>query len=129
MNLLLDMNISPALCPLLSAAGHSAVHWADVGAPDAPDIEIMQWAKQNGYVVITHDLDFGAILAVTGLDKPSVMQVRRPGAMRDQKKLAALLVHFLEKYEQHLEDGALIVFNDIQSRVRILPLRTQENSQ
>ncbi len=36
----------------------------------------MQWAIANGYVVFTHDLDFGTMLALSGADGPSVLQVR-----------------------------------------------------
>ena len=36
----------------------------------------MGFARVNGYVVLTHDLDFGAILAATHGNKPSVVQIR-----------------------------------------------------
>ena len=42
-----------------------------VGEPNARD-DIMDFARTNNYVVLTHDPDFGAILAVTHGDKPSV---------------------------------------------------------
>lgn len=76
MKLLVDMNLSPAWLPVLQAAGHEVQHWSTKGNPRALDREIMAWARQNGYVVFTHDLDFGALLAVTGAEGPSVIQVR-----------------------------------------------------
>jgi len=36
----------------------------------------MAYASVNGYVVLTHDLDFSAILAATQGEKPSVVQIR-----------------------------------------------------
>jgi predicted nuclease of predicted toxin-antitoxin system len=36
----------------------------------------MKWANDNGYVVFTHDLDFGALLATTHAQGPSVIQIR-----------------------------------------------------
>ena len=36
----------------------------------------MAFAGANGCVVLTHDLDFGAILAATQGRKPSVVQIR-----------------------------------------------------
>lgn len=36
----------------------------------------MQYARDHGRVVITHDLDFTTILALTNWDKPSVVQIR-----------------------------------------------------
>lgn len=45
----------------LSDAGIEAAHWSDLGAGNAPDAEIMAFAKGHDYVVFTHDLDFSAI--------------------------------------------------------------------
>jgi predicted nuclease of predicted toxin-antitoxin system len=36
----------------------------------------MDWARANVYVVFAHDLDFGAILAVTRAEGPSVLRTR-----------------------------------------------------
>ena len=60
----------------LGAAGIEAAHWASVGEPDALDTDIMAYAAAGDYVVLTHDLDFGAILAATNGAKPSVVQFR-----------------------------------------------------
>jgi len=65
MRLLIDMNLSPELCARFSALGHEAVHWSSLGDYNAPDIAIMAHATANAFVVLTHDLDFGAILAAT----------------------------------------------------------------
>lgn len=37
---------------------------------------VMGWARENGHVVFTHDLDFGTLLALTRASGPSVVQVR-----------------------------------------------------
>src|SRR6478736_6533518 len=92
----IDMNLSPAWADLLQANGWSAVHWSSVGDPRATDREIMDWALANGYVVFTHDLDFGTALALTHAAGPSVLQVRGqdvlPGHM-GPLVLAALRQH------------------------------------
>ncbi len=54
----------------------SAVLSGPLGTGNAPDTEIMAYAKANHYVVLTHDLDFGAILAANHGEKPSVVQIR-----------------------------------------------------
>ena len=119
MNLLLDMNLTPALCQSLGKEGWNAIHWSSVGDPRAEDEIIMEWAKVHGYTVVTNDLDFGAILAVTRASGPSVVQVRiedlRPG------KLAPLLIQVLRNYESAIATGALIVVDVANSRVRMLP--------
>ncbi|MBV8534818.1 MAG: DUF5615 family PIN-like protein, partial [Alphaproteobacteria bacterium] len=66
MKFLVDMNLAPAWCGVFRQAGWDAVHWSSVGAPDAADVEIMSWVLDRGYVLFTHDLDFGAILAAAG---------------------------------------------------------------
>ena len=63
MKILLDMNLSPALVQKLSSLTHTSIHWSEVGDARASDREIMAWAAENGYTVLTHDLDFGALLA------------------------------------------------------------------
>jgi predicted nuclease of predicted toxin-antitoxin system len=74
--LLIDMNLSPPWVDFLESAGIEAAHWASVGERDALDTDIMAYAAAEDYVVLTHDLDFGAILAVTNGAKPSVVQFR-----------------------------------------------------
>jgi predicted nuclease of predicted toxin-antitoxin system len=63
MRLLVDMNLSPNLCRSLAALGHEAVHWSEVGEPTAADETVMAYARDNGCVVVSHDLDFSAMLA------------------------------------------------------------------
>ncbi|HEX6137771.1 MAG TPA: DUF5615 family PIN-like protein [Casimicrobiaceae bacterium] len=71
------MNLAPGWIPVLIDAGFEAVHWSTVGALNATDAEITHFAAANGQVVLTHDLDFGAILAATQRSKPSVVQILR----------------------------------------------------
>ena len=56
MKLVVDMNLSPEWVKVLVEAGWETIHWSKVGDFHATDIEIMAWAKRNGYVVFTHDL-------------------------------------------------------------------------
>ncbi len=65
MKLLLDMNLSPRWIQTLGDQGWETVHWTSVGDPRASDRVIMEWAHDHDHVVITHDLDFGALLAAT----------------------------------------------------------------
>ena len=76
MKLLVDMNLSPRWVAWLAREGIEATHWSTVGAATATDEEIMAYAGRNGFVVFTHDLDFGAILAATHGNGPSVVQIR-----------------------------------------------------
>ncbi len=59
------MNLSPRWVEFLAEAGFGAKHWSSVGPPDASDAEIMAYSRTRGDIVLTHDLDFSAILATT----------------------------------------------------------------
>jgi predicted nuclease of predicted toxin-antitoxin system len=120
MKLLLDMNLSPDWVQTLTALGWEAVHWNSIGNPRAPDREIMDWAAVNSHVVVTHDLDFGAMLAATQANCPSVIQARTQDVT--PASLAPLLDRLLRQFQAELEAGALIVFDVATTRVRILPL-------
>jgi hypothetical protein len=60
MKLLVDTNLSPNWVGSLNQAGFEAVHWSEVGSANSDDPEIMRYAKAQGLVVLTNDLDFGA---------------------------------------------------------------------
>lgn len=120
MKLLIDMNLSPEWVPLLKEAGFEAAHWSSIGRPDAPDYEILTYAKSNRHVVFTHDLDFGTILAVTKADCPSVIQIRTQDVTPEN--LGSLIVSALHQFEKHLEDGAIVTIDQKRLRARILPL-------
>jgi len=70
MKVLIDMNLSPEWAPFLSGRYIEAIHWSELGAPDATDRVIMACARASDCIGLTQDLDFGAILAVTGAMKP-----------------------------------------------------------
>jgi len=118
--ILIDMNLSPDWATLLEREGWSAVHWSAVGDPGAADRTIMDWAVANGYVVFTHDLDFGTTLALTHQTGPSVFQVRAQDVLSDH--LEATVIAALRQHETDLEDGALVVVDQKKSRVRVLPI-------
>ena len=80
----------------------------------------MDWARANEYVVFTHDLDFGAILAVTRAEGPSVLQVRAQNVLPEH--LGEVVTAALRQVAQQLEAGALITVDEGTSRARILPI-------
>ena len=121
MKLLIDMNLSPTWVSVLKEAGLEPVHWSSIGRPDAPDNEILGYARSNGYVVFTHDLDFGTILAATKANCPSVIQIRSQNVTPEH--LGRLVVSALHQFEKHLKAGALVTVDEKKLRVRILPLQ------
>lgn len=121
MNVLGDMNLSPRWVSLLADAGIEAAHWSTLGAANAPDTEIMAFAKANGYVVLTHDLDFSAILAATQGDKPSVVQIRAENVSPDV--IGKPVIDALRQMAAELTEGALLTIDPNPTRLLLLPLQ------
>ena len=120
----MDMNLSPRWVDVLCANGFNALHWASVGNPRATDRAIMMHAAQHQLLVLTHDLDFGAILAASDLAAPSVVQIRSGDA--SPAVIAAPVLLALRQMEPELAADALATVDTIRSRVRLLPLRERE---
>lgn len=120
MKILVDMNLSPDWVEAFARHNIAAVHWSTVGDPRAEDTVLMSWARTNGYIVFTHDLDFGAVLALTQAESPSVIQVRTQDVT--PAHLAEIVIGVLRNSESALETGALIVVDEGKSRLRLLPL-------
>ena len=120
MKLLIDMNLSPRWVSVLMEAGFDAVHWSTLGRSNALDTEIMDFAKANGYVVLTHDLDFGAILAATHGEKPSVVQIRSEDVSPDV--IGKSVIFALRQMTSELDEGALLTLDPNRPRLRMLPL-------
>ena len=120
MKILLDMNLSPEWVSFLEQAGFACVHWSTVGDPRAPDWELLAWARERGYVLFTHDLDFGALLAATRDRGPSVIQVRVKDTL--PSAVGPDVVRVLHLRRDVLEQGALVTIDKAQARVRVLPI-------
>ena len=120
MKLLIDMNLSPSWVSVLEQAGFKAVHWSKIGNHCARDTEIMEWARSNEYAVLTHDLDFGAILAATAATSPSVIQMRTQDV--NPQHVGNLIVSVLKQFQEHLRRGSIISVDQENARVRVLPL-------
>ena len=118
--LLIDMNLSPAWVAVLRRQGWESVHWSDVGNSRASDREIMDWALAHGYIVFTHDLDFGTMLALTHEAGPSVLQIRAESILPDH--IEGPVIAALNQHESDLASGALVVVDESRSRVRVLPI-------
>jgi predicted nuclease of predicted toxin-antitoxin system len=120
MKILVDMNLPPEWARFFAAHGIEAAHWSTIGNPRARDSEIMAWARQQGHIVFTHDLDFAAIVATTNAEGPSVVQIRTqdvlPSAVGDD------ILQVLKDHGDVLAQGAIITVDKVTSRVRILPI-------
>jgi len=116
------MCLSPSWVDYLAAQDIDARHWSDVGVPTASDRSIMDFARRNGMVLFTHDLDFGAILALTHVVGPSVIQVRTEDPVPEV--IGLLVVSAIVEQADHLRRGALVTIEPDRLRVRVLPINS-----
>lgn len=122
MRLLVDVNLSPDWVSFFQDRGIDAVHWISIGEPSAADRQIMEWARKNNCIVFTHDLDFGALHAMTQSTGPSVIQVRCQDVM--PAAIGESVVRVLGEHQELLEAGAIVSVDELASRVRILPIKS-----
>ncbi len=119
MKLLIDMNLSPRWVDFLGSAGYDVAHWSSVGSVAARDSEITEYAIEHGYVIMTHDLDFSAILAASKGSKPSIIQIRAEDI--SPEVIGLPVINALVQMEQELSKGALVTIDPGRTRLRILP--------
>ena len=120
MKILVDMNLSPLWADFLTRNGIEALHWSSIGPPDAPDMEIFTFAKTHDFTVMTNDLDFGFILAITHGKKPSVIQTRTGALGYD--RIGDIVISAINLLTADIEKGALVTIDPHKTRVTMLPL-------
>lgn len=120
MKILIDMNLSPKWAPFFAEYGIDAAHWSTIGDPTASDSQILDYAYTHGFVVFTHDLDFGALLAARKSRGPSVIQVRTQDLL--PMAIGTIVLRAIQVSQTYLESGALITVEPAQNRIRLLPI-------
>ncbi|HET6931044.1 MAG TPA: DUF5615 family PIN-like protein [Candidatus Acidoferrum sp.] len=120
MKLLLDQGLPRSTVLHLSNAGIESAHVGEVGYATASDARILDFANQNGSIVVTLDADFHTLLAISGAIGPSVIRVRIEGL--GGAELASLLVTVLKVCKDDVKKGAMVSVTESGFRIRKLPL-------
>ncbi len=121
MKFLLNMNLPRLLGEGLQGAGHEFRHAGDVGLSRADDAAIVAAARNAGEVILTHDLDYGHLLAFSGESRPSVVIFRTRNGQPTY-----LFQRFQSVWNEigpALQRGAIVIVEDGSVRVRDLPIR------
>jgi len=126
MKFLADMGISPKAVDFLVRLGYPAVHVQQQGLHRLKDSEILAKARREGCILLTHDLDFGDLLAASGADLPSVVIFR----LRNMhpENVDRHLLKIVSRFAEVLESGVIMVVTEGQVRTRRLPLETNRNT-
>ncbi len=120
MKFLLDMNVPRSLARLLTDRGHDCRHVGDIGMGQAVDEAILREARAHQEVIITHDLDYGHLLALSGEAGPSVVIFRLRNT--HPENLFFQMMRLWTEMEGPLLRGAIVVLEDAALRVRLLPI-------
>ena len=120
MKFLADMGISPHSVAFLRDLGYEALHLHELGLDRLPDAEILAKARREGYIVLTHDLDFGELLATSGDRLPSVV-IFRLRNMRPANVNRYLRI-LIAEHRAHMNQGAILSVAEGRIRVRVLPV-------
>ena len=120
MRFLADMGVSGRVVEWLRAVGHDALHLREQGLHRLPDEAVFAKAAAEKRILLTFDLDFGEILALSQGRPGSVVLFR----LRNTR--TPHVIERLEKVLEHcaapLEEGAVVVVEDARHRLRRMPI-------
>lgn len=105
----------------LDKLGHDAVHLSEQRLHRLPDPQIIEKARNESRIILTHDLDFGTLMAASSAHLPSIVIFR----LSDMKPetVNTFLQQILLHYSEPLMQGAILSVNERQIRVRYLPIK------
>ena len=124
MRFLADMCVDVRVVEWLRQKGHDATHLRDQGLQWMPNGQIFEKAIQEDRIVITYDLDFGEIAALTRGEKASVIlfRLKNTRASHVLERLSAVV----EAFAGALEKGAIITVEETRYRLRYFPVGVEK---
>lgn len=123
MNFLLNMNVNRDMAAPLQQRGHVCRHAGDIGMSRSKDVEIVAEAKKTGETILTHDLDYGNLLAFSGESAPSLL-ILRVRDLRTDEIMSRFDIAWSE-IESPLNEGAIVSLSDKSLRIRNLPIELE----
>lgn len=120
MKFLSDMRISQKTVEWLRTENYDSVHLREENLHKMKDEEIFEKAKKEDRIILTCDLDFGAILALSHSEFPSVILFRLSNERPEN--INKYLKTVLSKHSDDLKTGCIITVEDNRYRIRMLPI-------
>ena len=117
---LADMNISPQTVSDLCRRGWDVVRVSDLMPDNSPDEDILELARRRGMVLLTQDLDFSKLIALSGYDSPSLVTLRV--SITDPEVITRVLLEVFPNIERALREGFAVTIDDRSARARKLPI-------
>lgn len=124
MRFLADMGVANKVVEWLKEKGHDAIHLREQGLQRLPNGDIFKKAILEKWVVLTFDLDFGEIIALSKNKTTSAIIFR----LRNTRA-----IHVIERLDRVLQDssdaiekGSIISVEEDRYRIRYLPINLKE---
>ncbi len=121
MRFLADMGVALRIVEWLRASGHDAVHLREEGLQRMANGAIFAKAASEKRIILTFDLDFGEIVALSG-GKPVGVVLFRLHNTRTPHVMDRLNTVLKDSHEA-LGQGAIVVVEESRHRIRRLPRR------
>jgi predicted nuclease of predicted toxin-antitoxin system len=119
MRFLLDMPVSFLLLDVLQAHGHEGVHAHQIGKDRAPDDELLEIARREDRVIVTADLDFPRLMALSLAEGPGLILFR--GGNYSDQEMCELLTLVLRRVPAETLEKSVCVVDRKRIRVTRLP--------
>ena len=119
MKILADMHISPITVLFLRKLGYDVIRVNEILSPSASDKLIVETAINNNTVILTQDLDFSQIIALSGKSQPSLISLRLLSSRIEY--VNSILEKILPRLEDDVKKGSIISVEDNRVRIRKLP--------
>lgn len=118
--LLADAHIALRTIQFLRDLGHDVERVANVLASSATDRETIAAALRLDRVILTQDLDFSALIALSGKGSPSAVSLRLSSSRVEEVNRA--LASALPALTGEIAAGVLVTIEDARVRVRRIPI-------
>ena len=112
MKLLFDQNLSPSLVDSLFDSFPESAHVHSLQLGSASDGVVWDFARKNGYVIVSKDVDFSERSALFG-HPPKVIWIRLGNCTTSEIE-EALRLHFasIKEFEKDESVGVLAIFRN-----------------
>ncbi|MBD2234453.1 DUF5615 family PIN-like protein [Phormidium tenue] len=116
-----DVHVSPLTVTALKLQGYDIVRSTDLLPATAADAEILEFARVDGRIVVTQDLDFSMLVALSKQSQPSLITLRLSSAKPEV--VTQKLLEVLPTLQSELTEGVAVTISDDTVRIRKLPMR------
>ena len=120
MKFLADMGVALRVVQWLRENGHDAIHLREENLHRLPNGLIFEKAYKEKRILLTFDLDFGEIVALSGRKMMSIILFRLHNTKTHH--VIDRLKKVIEDSQKALEEGAVAVVEETRHRIRRMPI-------